>query len=928
MKNLSRKLRLGLTPLVLSLAVSQAYAVERYVFAGPGADGANAVANGAAGAHGGAGQPMVAEFDLPPALDDLVTFYGGQGGAGGIGGARDTAVAGASGGDGGHGGDGGAVLGGISSVWSALAAQLSNRNVVFGGNGGAGGASGDVGRGYPFPDVYNNFDPTRGIGGNGGQGGFADSRVRTVATGDTAVVASAAAVGGRGGNASGYTGRVGAGGGAVARAYGQSDSGAVSVAATARGGDAGVGDFLGITGGARGGDATLVDAVSGSTSGALTLSQEAVGGTAGGRYLTSRADWADRFEDNGGGHASSSLVLDDARAGALSVLVGAHGGDAVGVNNVAGVQANYRHDGGNGHATLTLASRVAGAAVEASVNATGGVGGSGERATAGSGGAARAVGTISGLGAVNGTANARGGHGGAKGDFGGGGGGGAAHADLTLAGAGMVTGAANAYGGDDEHAYYSPAAPGDADASLTLHGAGASGASYAAGLSSHSSVNAVTTGALAVDVLATAQGSYNGGGATAVVSVASGVDSARAGNAAVRARATAASANAFNAAGVEARLSVRASGAIDGASSAIGGNSYYGPYGSPGAGGNAVARAEGIGSGANAVAISAHARGGDTNLSLPYATGGSAAAEAYGRSVTGAVTASADARAGADSIGQSIVGRLGSARADATALADAVGGRATATASAWGLTAEMSASSGGRDQRGAAVQAGATGAIGVRDYGYEDFTGKSAAGASSTVFDAARFALADLGGDTHVVSNVSTGAALDGVAAPALDSTIGTGMQALAASVGGRFWEPYQLSVSNQFQFEAYGGQHLLIDFVSASFLNGGFDVLDFSITNNGAGLFARSFTSLDEAMSFFSGNVLDLGAFGAGAQDVHISTVAGFNDARGFAFNYVLGAGAALAPVPEASSWTMLVLGLGTLVLVARRRRGQAVPA
>ena len=107
---------------------------------------------------------------------------------------------------------------------------------------------------------------------------------------------------------------------------------------------------------------------------------------------------------------------------------------------------------------------------------------------------------------------------------------------------------------------------------------------------------------------------------------------------------------------------------------------------------------------------------------------------------------------------------------------------------------------------------------------------------------------------------------------------------------------------------------------MSASFADG-FDTLELSITNNGVGLFSRLFTSADDAMLFLNDNVLDFGLFGAGAQDVRVSSTYSYFKPGAFAFNYVVGTGAALAPLPEPSSWLMLALGLGTLVLVARRR-------
>ena len=85
---------------------------------------------------------------------------------------------------------------------------------------------------------------------------------------------------------------------------------------------------------------------------------------------------------------------------------------------------------------------------------------------------------------------------------------------------------------------------------------------------------------------------------------------------------------------------------------------------------------------------------------------------------------------------------------------------------------------------------------------------------------------------------------------------------------------------------------------------------------------------------------VLDLGLFGAGNQHLVINSSMTYAQQGAYAFNYVLGGGSSfntsalgvamldnVSAVPEPSAWLMMSLGMGGMLLVARRRR-KAAPA
>jgi hypothetical protein len=432
-----------------------------------------------------------------------------------------------------------------------------------------------------------------------------------------------------------------------------------------------------------------------------------------------------------------------------------------------------------------------------------------------------------------------------------------------------------------------------------------------------STVNVVTSGALAVDV---------SGSATGFDSALSTVSVESHGAADVRGAAYAYGNDTVGLGGsgadTAAILLLYAEGDIRGVSQAVGGQGvadFHGNY----AGGNAGAAAYGVTTGSHAVTLTANATGGaGQNVEWFWTAGGGATAFAYGVSERGAVNVTATARGGSGDANSPYGSMVGSASASAVSITTAAGGVGKASALAVGKDVNASATS-------QSVSGAYTASAGGVD-------GNSAGAYSATVYQASAVALPDLSGSTHLVSN--TVAAPSGAESAALlssspnvaaiaDGVRGVGAQAAVSASPAlsppdepSYKFPYSFSTSGGFEFSTAQAGHLLVGFISSAFAGAGFDTLELSISANGATVYDHTFTTLDEANAFFTDHVLDLGLFEAGDQNVLVSSYYTFVDPAAYGFNYVVGT--SVSAVPEASSWMMMVFGLGGVVLMARRRR------
>lgn len=621
---------------------------------------------------------------------------------------------------------------------------------------------------------------------------------------------------------------------------------------------------------------TLDNAVSGSTRGRLALSQRAV------------AVQEDRYWEPGDayeGHARSILDLTDSAASALSADIAA-----------VGAGGNTFIPGGYAESRLTLTSTRNGALVAGTVTATGGNGGyfSG-------GNYAVASGTLAGTADVTGTASATGGSGGAEGG-GGLGGPGTAMASLTLTAGGLADGTVAARGG--EISYIGSYLYSNATATLTLVGAGARGSALAIGGNASSDVGVQTTGAQAVDVTSTAQlglaGRYTGGTASANTDVrtASG-----GGQAAVRAAAYADGGSSTGTA--VANVRVASAGEIVAIARAKGGYPSTCCYATSG---DAYTSVHAVTSGSHGVTATATslAHIGAADGSQSYA--GSGTASAYGRSGSGVVNVAAEARGGE---------MFGATAATAHAVTTAAGGvgNARALATGVGVTASATADAIGRQGSAVGFSSSASGAV-----------AGTATADSASRFSAAAWALPAAGGN-YVAAAAMAAPETAGRAPTA--ALLGAGMHAASNNYTAAEdpWPIPQVimpEASARFQFATAADQHLQVAFMAGA--GSGFDVLELTILNHGLELFSRTFLGGAEADLFFNGYLLDLGLLGAGPQDLVIRSAYTFTVPGSHAFNYLVGS--SVAAVPEPSTWLMLLLGTGAVVLVARRRRGSALHA
>ena len=647
------------------------------------------------------------------------------------------------------------------------------------------------------------------------------------------------------------------GGTATAQAYGQSGTGNVTVSASATGGN--------------NRNVTLNNAVSGSTRGRLALNQRAV------------AVLDDRYWEADGpfeGHATSILDLTDSAASALSADISAVGGG--GLPFIPGGYAESR---------LTLTSTRSGANVVGAVTATGGEGG-----YFSAGNYAIASATLTGTADVTGTASATGGRGGSGGGAGQGGPG-TALASLTLSAGGLADGTVAAYGGEISYigSYYDN----DATATLTLIGAGARGSAIAIGGNAGSDVTARTTGAQAVDVTSTAQlgltGRYVGGTATANTDVRTAPGG---GQAAVRAAAYADGGSSTGTA--IANVRVASAGEIVATARAKGGYPSVCCYATSGDANTSVHAVTSGSHGVTATATSL-ANIGSYDGSQSYA--GSGTASAYGRSGSGIVNAAAEARGGEV---------FGVTAATAHAVTTALGGVSNARAVATGVNVTASATADAIGRQGYAVgfSSAASGAV-----------ARSATAYSANRFSQADWTLPVAAGD-YVAATAMAAPAAESVGRTAPGELLGAGMHAASNSyvAAADPWPTPQVIMpesSARFQFATAADQLLQVAFMEGA--GSGFDVLELTILNHGLQLFSRTFLGAAEADLFFNGHVLDLGLLGAGTQDLVIRSAYTFTVPGSYAFNYLVGS--SVGAVPEPSTWLMLLLGMGGVLVLARRR-------
>jgi hypothetical protein len=128
----------------------------------------------------------------------------------------------------------------------------------------------------------------------------------------------------------------------------------------------------------------------------------------------------------------------------------------------------------------------------------------------------------------------------------------------------------------------------------------------------------------------------------------------------------------------------------------------------------------------------------------------------------------------------------------------------------------------------------------------------------------------------------------------------------------------HSYSAVSTFAFSGLGSDLLLglIGDQSNGFAGGlGFQSMDFYVDVNSQQILDVTFGNLSVAESFFSNDVLDLGAF-PGAIDLTLGYNLLADGSGGFGFDYAFG-----GAVPESSTWAMMLIGLAGLGYAGYRR-------
>jgi PEP-CTERM motif len=125
-------------------------------------------------------------------------------------------------------------------------------------------------------------------------------------------------------------------------------------------------------------------------------------------------------------------------------------------------------------------------------------------------------------------------------------------------------------------------------------------------------------------------------------------------------------------------------------------------------------------------------------------------------------------------------------------------------------------------------------------------------------------------------------------------------------------------SASSTFDF-GYGGDLMLglIGSQEDGFVDGlGFQSMEFTIEANGVEILDTTFRSLAVAESFFRDSVIDLGSDFGSDIDLTFGYTLVADGSGGFGFDFAVG-----APVPEPSTWAMMLIGFAGLGYAGYRR-------
>jgi hypothetical protein len=314
---------------------------------------------------------------------------------------------------------------------------------------------------------------------------------------------------------------------------------------------------------------------------------------------------------------------------------------------------------------------------------------------------------------------------------------------------------------------------------------------------------------------------------------------------------------------------------------------------------------------ASATAISSVSNGGPA---LAIATGGNGRNGDTGGNggLASAIATSTAMRSGAANASATATGGNGGAGSSAAGIAGA------ANANSFATTINDNTAHAQSTAAGSSGQAQATAQTNFANLNSVQTTATSQVGGSAPAS-----ANAQVGGVISLQNATNPGQSFSATKA----LTVGPSMIAFGSMGAGGIGASLTYQESANFTFNAIGGGLFLIDPLNNFSLGSGFNSALFQILLNGNVFESQSFNNLASAQAFFSpSNFIDL-QLAAGLNNIQLAFNETMSGGEAFGFDYAV-AGISAAPLPP--SWTMMLIGLVGLAMIAYRRQknGAAVIA